>query len=117
MPQFNKHTPTAPSTLRKKINMEKAIGNYKPIEVIGKNSSYAYGYNGRSYYVTEGAFSYLLTTTYLTFDEAKNLFEACTFVGSAPDNTKVISSIIKASRKLKLNGDELMYFFIEQLEA
>ena len=116
MPQFSKHTPIASSTIRKKINMEKAISDYKPIGVIGKNSSYAYGYNGRSYYVTEGVFSYLLTTTYLTFDEAKNLFEACTFVGYAPDKPKAITSIVKAARKLKLKEAELMYFFIDQLE-
>ena len=99
--------------LRKAMRMSKVS---LPVGLIGENNNFAYGYDGEKYYVTENSIlDYLVTKTYLTFDEAKQLFDALTFNNEhAPAPTKV-TRLIKSARKQKLNNDNLFWHFVEGL--
>ena len=112
MPQFNYHTPKTQSDM-KAMRMSRTT---LPVGLIGKNNSFSYGYDGEIYYVTEySILDYFVTKTALFFDEAKALFEALTFVGNpAPKPTK-ITKIIKSARKQKLSGDDLFWYFENEL--
>ena len=87
-----------------------------PIGTIGENSNFSYGYDGKKYYVTEGAFQYLVTRIHLTFDEAKQLFEALTFINSESTCIKKVSNVIKTARKAKWQGNDLFWWFVKTLK-
>jgi len=104
MAQFYKHTPKhAPKRMQK-----------KPVGVIGEMGSFAYGYNGRSYYVTEGVsfWTYYVTKTILSFTEAKALFNALVANGKDAPHPKKISKVIKECRKKKHTSLNDMYNFL-----
>jgi hypothetical protein len=87
-----------------------------PIGTIAENLNFSYGYDGKKYYVTEGAFQYLVTRIHLTFDEAKQLFEALTFNNVEDICTKKVSNVIKSARKSKFEGDNLFWHFVKSLK-
>lgn len=116
MPQFSVHTPKSSATLRKQINIEKALGKCKPIGIIGETNDYEYGYNGKYYYVLRGVMGYYLTNTHLSLDEAKQLYNACDWLGYSLDEPKKVTNIVKSARKLKLHGDALFWYFVDQTD-
>ena len=108
MPQFNLHTPKTQSDMfamrKNKVTL--------PTGVIGQNNDFSNGYDGDKYYVTEcSILDYYVTKTYLSFDEAKQLFNALTFVGKPAPKPSKITSLVKFARKQKLSGDELFWHF------
>ena len=112
MPKFYTHTPKSQGNMK-----DVRVGNRKaslPIGLIGESSSFAYGYDGDKYYVTEGVFQYLVTGVNLAFDEAKQLFNALDFNNSIEPSVKSVSSAIKDSRKEKLSGDDLFWFLTDK---
>jgi len=82
-----------------------------PVGVIGENASFAYGYDGDKYYVTEGVFEHFVTRVSLSFDEAKQLFEALTFSNAVEPCAKMISKLISSARKNNLKGMDLFWHF------
>lgn len=109
MPQFNLHTPKTQSDMKAmRMNRVKL-----PIGLIGDNNRFAYGFDGDSYYVTEGVFSHLVTRLSLSLDEASNLFYALDFIDASEPCNKIVSSTIKNARKKKLSGEDLFWFFVD----
>ena len=86
-----------------------------PIGIIAENNLYAYGFDGQKYYVVEGVLQYYITKIHLTFDEAKQIFDALTFVGNVEICTKKIGSLVKLARKNKLFGQNLFWFFVKKV--
>ncbi len=86
-----------------------------PVGLIGENNKFAYGYDGEKYYVTEGAFQYVVTRMHLAFEEAKQLFEALTFENASEPCAKVVNALVKSARKQKLNGNDLFWHFVKGL--
>lgn len=78
-----------------------------PIGTIAEKHNFSYGYDGKKYYVTEGCLRHLVTRIHLTFDEAKQLFDALCFNFPNNPNSKEISALIRQSRKEKLEGYDL----------
>jgi hypothetical protein len=118
MPQFNQLLTTPQGDMaarRAKAKLSKKSNH--PIEVIGEGANFSWGYNGKYYYVTEGVFDHLVTCTHLSLEEAKRLYESLVFTESIEPCSKLISQTIKNSRKEKLNGDDLMWFFVDALET
>ena len=116
MPQFNQHITTSQGDMAANRAKAKLLKNNDlPIGVIGESPNFSWGYNGKHYYVAEGAFEHLVTRTPLSLEEAKRLHESLVFTESSEPCNKLISQIIKKSRKVKYNGDDLMWFFVEAL--
>lgn len=87
------------------------ILNHLPIGIIAENKSFAYGYDGKKYYVTKGFLGYLVTRIHLKFHEAKYLYEALSFLENVCPFKKNINTLIKSARKQKLTGDDLFWHF------
>jgi hypothetical protein len=115
MPQFYKNlksTDKAMIEARTEYNRVKNL----PIGLIGENNMFAYGWDGEKYYVSEGVFQYLVTKIHLGFDEAKQLFNALCFMNCSEPCSKKLASAIKKSRKQKLHGDSLFWFFCDNIK-
>lgn len=117
MPQFNHHAPVTQSDLARARFLSSLEQSYYPVGVIGESSDFAWGFNGDHYYVAEGAFSFLVSKIHLAIDEAKQLFNALTFINASEPSPKTISLAVKSARKQRLSGDDLMWFFADKLEA
>ena len=117
MPQFSHHAPSLPETLAKARSLSKLKQSHFPIGVIGESNSFGYGFNGEYYYVTEGVFSFLVSKVHFTLDEAEQLFNALTFIDASEPSSKIVSMAIKSARKQQLSGDDLMWNFVDSLEA
>lgn len=115
MPQFSIHTPKSQSDMTAIRMNSRASKRYLPIGKIGESLNFSWGYNGEAYYVAEGVLEHLITRINLSLEEAKKLFEAVTFIESNEPCTKAVSKAVNASRKEKLIGDELMWFFVDAL--
>jgi len=90
--------------------------NGLPVGVIGENSRFSYGYNGKSYYVTEGSLEHLITRMELSLEEAKQMYTALSFTEVEAPNSKTINGMVKRTRKDKLtNPDDLFNYFANQL--
>jgi len=113
MPQFNLHTPTSQGDMKARRNNSRK--KVLPIGIIAESLQYAYGYDGDTYYVTEGALSHLVTRMILSLDEAKQLFNVLDFEELIEPNAKDISRVIKSARKNKLNGDDLFWYLQQEL--
>ena len=84
-----------------------------PTGTIGESLSFAYGFDGSSYYVTESVLEYLVTKASMSFLEAKALFDALVWNDvNAPTQTKV-SGLLKRARKE--SPVSLFWFFVESL--
>ena len=86
-----------------------------PIGLIATSKEFAYGYDGGKYYVSEGVFEYLVTRISLSLDEAKQLFNALTFIEASEPSPSSINIAIKLSRRQKLSGDDLFWMLTEKL--
>lgn len=115
MPQFSIHTPKTQSDMRHIRKVEKLRQQHLPIGVIGQQGEFSWGYNGTSYYVSEGVWDYLVTRVHMTLDEAKQLFNALVWIEAKDTLLKIISNLIRSIRKLNISGDELMWKFIDLL--
>jgi hypothetical protein len=117
MPQFAIHTPMTSQDLRASINKSKLSKTTLPIGLIGesKGLNFVYGYDGDKYYVAESVFEYLVTRVHLTFDEAKELFNALVFIDKTEPLTKSVSLAIKEARKQKLSGGDLFWFLTDNI--
>jgi hypothetical protein len=113
MPQFNIHSPKTQSDM--KAIRQQSMKAILPIGLISENHNFAYGYNGENYYVTESAFSYLVTRMQLAFEEAKQLFNALTFAEATEPKASDINNLIKSSRKEGLSGNNLFWFYVDGL--
>lgn len=114
MPAFFTHTPIHSSTLRASINAQKLTDYKKPIGVIGNSLDKAYGFNGDSYYVEIGVFPALaFGTMKMDFEQAKAAYNAILFFDIDPMkwDFDAAKKALKQSRKNKLSGDALMFFF------
>ncbi len=111
MPKFNLHTPKTQSDMKAMRMSQVSL----PVGLIGENNNFAYGYDGEKYYVTEGAFQYVVTRVHLAFEEAKQLFEALTFENASEPCAKVVNTLVKSARKQKLNGNDLFWHFVKGL--
>lgn len=95
-------------------NKQKQVSSDLPIGIIGEEGRFSYGYNGTTYYVTEYCIlDYYVTRTHLKFEEAKKLYEALVWVSYPAPKPSEVTKMIKRSRKKKLTGDNLLFFFIE----
>ena len=115
MPQFNQHTPMTQSDIRRyriRYKMNRVI---KPIGIIGENDYFKYGFDGSKYYVTHGVLDEFVTLISLTFEEAKHLFDAFNWCNTRSYSYRKVSDLIKSSRKLKINGDDLFWHFEDGL--
>ncbi|MFT6904181.1 MAG: hypothetical protein ACJAS1_000831 [Oleiphilaceae bacterium] len=117
MPQFSHNTPATPSDLLAARRLANINQKHFPIGVIGESSDFAWGFNGYHYYVTEGAFCFLVSKAHLSIDEAKQLFSALSFIDASEPSAKSISLAVKLARKQRLSGDNLMWFFADKLDA
>jgi hypothetical protein len=111
MPQFNIHTPKTPSDM-KAARLSKIT---LPVGIIGNNHFFSYGFDGNTYYVTEGILQYFVTKMHLCFDEAKQLYNALTFIDASEPNTKIINQAIKQGRKKNLSEDKLFWHLVDNL--
>ena len=115
MPQFSIHTPATQSDLAKARKVNNLKQNHFPVGVIGDSNGFSWGYDGDTYYVAEGVFEHLVTKMALSLEEAKQLFNALVFSSAYEPSNKVVVSAIKAARKVKLSGDDLMWKLIDLL--
>jgi len=86
-----------------------------PIGVIGENNLFAYGFDGKKYWVSEGILGYYVAKIHLSFEESKQLFDALTFEAPSEICTKNISNLVRISRKKKLFGKNLFFFFVKNI--
>jgi hypothetical protein len=112
MAQFNIHSPKTQGDM--KSIREASRKQVLPIGLISENRNFAYGYDGDKYYVTE-SIGYLVTRMQLAFEEAKQLFNALTFVEASEPKSDTINSLVKSSRKQDLSGDNLFWFYVDGL--
>jgi hypothetical protein len=117
MPQFSYHAPATQSDLAKSRFLAKLQQSDFPVGLIGSQNGFSWGYDGSSYYVSEGVFEFLVTNMKLSLDQAKQLFNALNFINAIEPSSKAISRAIKLARKKHLLGDDLMWFFIEELDS
>lgn len=117
MPQFSHHAPATQSDLLAARRLANINQKHFPVGVIGESSDFEWGFSGDHYYVAEGAFSFLVSKVHLAIDEAKQLFNALTFIDASEPSSKDISLAVKLARKQRLSGDDLMWFFADKLEA
>lgn len=115
MPQFYPHTPTSQGDMAAIRKASRASKQVLPIGIIGEGINFSWGYNGEFYFVSEGVLEYLVTRIHLTLEEAGKLFEALNFTESSEPCQQTIFKAIKTSRKEKLIGDKLMWFFVDAL--
>lgn len=113
MPQFNKHTPKSQGDM-KAIRENNRVQSL-PTGIIAESLGYAYGYDGDTYYVTEGSFYHLVTRMSLSQDEARQLFNVLDFEQLIEPHPKTISRVIKSARRLKLSNDELFWYLQQEL--
>jgi len=111
MPMFNIHTPKTQSDM-KAARLSKTT---LPVGIIGNNCLFSYGFDGNTYYVTEGILQYFVTKMHLSFDESKQLFNALTFIDASEPNTKIINQAIKQGRKNNLSEDKLFWHLVDSL--
>jgi len=117
MAQFNIHTPKTQSdagSIRKASRLSK---KQLPAGLIAEGRNFNYGYGGEYYYVSEGVVGFLVTKVHLSFDEAKSLFSALEFIGSSEPSPAMVSSVVKESRRARVCGDRLLWFFVDRLES
>ena len=117
MPAFYTHTPVAPSTLRSRINSNNILSNKKPIGVIAEKIDSAWGYDGDKYYVEVGVWPALaFGTMKMTLEQAKAAYEAISFIDLDVTlwNYNEAKSILRKARKSKHQGDQLMFFFVDE---
>jgi hypothetical protein len=117
MPQFSYHAPATQSDLANSRFLAKLQQSDFPVGLIGSKDGFSWGYDGSSYYVAEGVFEFLVTKMKLSLDQAKQLFNALNFINAIEPSPKAISRAIKLARKKLLLGDDLMWFFIEELDS
>ena len=118
MPQFNYHLTKSSLTLRKQINVEKALNYSLPIGNIAEGFDLCYGYDGVKYYVGIGFMGYsLFGTMKATLDQAKQAYEAIKFNDIDVNNINFDNAqlLLKEARKKRLEGDNLMFFFADNL--
>jgi len=115
MPQFAIHCPVSAFEMRKRL-LPQYFNNHNPIGVISKNGEFEYGYDGDKYYVTESVFKFFVTKIHLSFDEAKQLCNALSFIEALAPCTKKVALSIKNARKQKLSGDTLFWHFTETVQ-
>ena len=99
--------------------MDKTTNNQNHPEKIGhiaETFKYAWGWDGKKYYVTEGVCESYVTMIHLTRSEAKTLFLGmiCWFAPCWSDPAE-ISPMIREARKLKLEGQDMELFYMERL--
>ena len=117
MPQFSHHAPVTQSDLLAARHLANVNQKHFPVGVIGELSDFEWGFNGDLYYVAEGVFSFLVSKIHFSIDEAKQLFNALTFINASEPSSKAISLAVKLARKQRLSCDDLMWFFADKLEA
>lgn len=112
-----------PKSLPDNRNLDRVlrgIENYKrPIGDIGRTSRVAYGYDGDKYWVEIGLWGELaFGRMEMTFEQAKAAYDAVLFsdVDVLHWDFDAARKALKAARKSKLTGDDLMFFFSEQFE-
>lgn len=116
MPQFYPHTPKSQCEMKAIREFFRVSKVLLPIGLIGENSNFAYGYDGEKYYVTEySILDYFVTKTALSFEEAKALFEALTFVGNPAPRPTRITELVKSARKQKISDNDLFWYFEEAI--
>lgn len=119
MPAFHTHAPIHSSTLRAITNTQKLADYTRPIGVIRESIDKAYGFNGDNYYVTILCCqTFAFGSMKLTFEQAKSAYEAILFFNIDVTNWDFDSAkkSLKESRKNKLTGDALMFFFGESFK-
>ena len=96
--------------------MKNTINNSLPLGTIAENNLFSYGYNGKTYWVAFGVLHQKVTLKSLTFDQAKALFDALTFIGIEDPSYKLIDNSIKQIRKQKITSyNNLFWFFTESI--
>ena len=115
MPMFSINAPKTTSDMSLARKKSKMVNYKKPIGQIGVSERYQYGFDGINYYVTEGILSEFVTRIHLTFDEAKQLFNALNWIEDCNFCFKKPSELIKKARKKKINNDDLFWFIVDNL--
>ena len=113
MPQFYTHIAKSQGDMKEIRENSRPVS--LPIGLIGENKDFAYGFDGDKYYVTEGVFGYIVTGIHLAYDEAKQLFNALTFIEASEPSVSVINTAIKLARKKSLSGDDLFWMLTEKI--
>jgi len=113
MPQFNLNTPKSQADM--KTIRENNRRQVLPVGIIAESLGYAYGYDGDTYYVTEGSFYHLVTKIVLSQDEARQLFNVLDFEELVEPTSKDVSRVIKSARRLKLSNDDLFWYLQQEL--
>lgn len=113
MPQFSNHLPASARAIKEARTEYRRVKSL-PIGLIGESASFAYGWDGKKYYVTEGVFQFFVTRIHLTMDEAKQLFNALSFNNCYDPCSKKVNYAIKEARKNRLSGDFLFWFFTDK---
>jgi hypothetical protein len=117
MPKFSYHVPVSQGDMAAIRKLASASKQSLPLGKIGESHNFSWGYEGNFYYVAEGVFEHLVTRIHLSLEEAKSLFEALVFIESVEPSQQLVSQAINASRKGMYVGDELMWFFVDELSA
>jgi len=88
------------------------------IGVISESKDFTYGYDGKTFYVTEKSlFNYYVTTAKLSLMEAKAIFEALNWCDVTElINPTYITKQVKECRKLKLTNDSIFWYLVVAID-